>query len=1580
MKKILSVLFFTALLGVQPQAQDTLRTFTFASNDMTGITYGVSGALSATDMIGGEYTDAHAFSYNYFYWNRIADSAEMYNGNFGYNYPYIEYYMDYFKDQICAYLPGKNNGFMFASMIDYNYNHYSTDQNQRVNVYVGFPAVTIPSTTQVVEVAWTQVYAKYYDQCFVDYKVAGQWQTMEVNVMGVDVNINSWAATNVHYTLPQAAAQESSLELRLRYYSYGRGGAYGYCWAVDDFMVISGNPNQWKLGPEHFVGGFYDQLPQGMQIPTTWYTAAKNSGAITQTGVNVAFQHTSPTGTESTAFSNTFSDLAPSSTYDTLVVNPRGFYNAANPGWLNLGPNYGQSSISPIGNNGVPTTEAGLNMVKAVLSTDSLSIVYNRHYYSVTTADTEGVYAWGYGNGVLAGGTGGLCIGYSNSGYITDDPEESSYNQAGYRLLARLTTGNTLPMDSVGNPWVFRGMEMVVSPTATNIEGVSITPLLLRVEPQEEQQVSFFDVATGATDYTVTANDYTTLDTGYLMPGQYNTLRIMFPNQPVMEPNVSYLIGYQLNDYADFSLAVNRSYYYDGDNQAVKFDTVPGMEAYAYNTRPDSYDVGAFSTRGYIWSGSTVFPTPMLRALVGPEQEMPKTTVTVTAPTATVYSYANDNSLSGTGLVDTVVIGINATYQIYPTEGYEISDILIDGVSIFSEYSDYDENCYTEYVYDSLGNVTNAYERCGYTYTFYNISTPHSIVVTTTPRSQHSVTFNCPDHASVTGYLNDIGVDLNSVCGTHNYYSSSIQYNFYVESGYQIDSLVVDGVNVNLNGNYYTLYMGSANHTLSLYVTPFHCEVASFPYSMGFEDEYIYEQCWSKLCFHDTSYYNTATGDLINIGNWNRVNYNYYSHSGDYCLYSMSSLYTYDEDYNYTFTPFDVDNWIISPSIQIPSGTGAYLKWYTNIDVYDTYDYFGLTPSETYSVYVSTTGTDTANFTRLGEYTHTSYGWQEMNLDLTAYAGQTIHIAFRHTGGTLELFLDDINVETGHMVSVNCTGRGSGYTVYTDNPTRDLCGTSEILPQGFIASYDFIPTDGHLDHLYVNNVDRINDVVTHSSGSSISSYTYSFTVTGNTTINPVFNYDFYPVTINCSGDGLGYVRHYEYNYNENLCGEVDSVRQGFLASYAFIPSRGNELTHLYVNNVDHINDANAHTNGTYNTISYTYDFNVNAASTVMPVFSRIPYTITATSANPSMGMVTGGGNYFYDSIATLTATPMPHYEFLYWGIIWDGDTNIIDNEELEEEGFNINPLQFPVQRDMSLVAFFGPESYTVTVAPNNVLFGSVEGGGTFEYLQPVTVSANAYSGYHFQMWSNGSTYNPYTFPASENLDLVAIFIADGDSTQYFAVTTAVNDPTMGSVTGSGVFTLGQTTTLTAVPNSGYHFVQWQDGNTDNPRTITVTANVEYTAYFAADQGITYTLTVLSSNDTMGTVTGSGSFAYGDEAELKAMPLEGFRFVQWQDGDTANPRIVIVTSDSTFTATFAPLTGIGDVAENNATVYSYENRIFVSGTEGRSVRVFDISGRLLTRVDRAAERLVFTMQHTGVYIVTIGEKAYRVVIR
>ncbi len=64
-----------------------------------------------------------------------------------------------------------------------------------------------------------------------------------------------------------------------------------------------------------------------------------------------------------------------------------------------------------------------------------------------------------------------------------------------------------------------------------------------------------------------------------------------------------------------------------------------------------------------------------------------------------------------------------------------------------------------------------------------------------------------------------------------------------------------------------------------------------------------------------------------------------------------------------------------------------------------------------------------------------------------------------------------------------------------------------------------------------------------------------------------------------------------------------------------------------------------------------------------------------------------------------------------------------------------------------------------------------------------------------------------------------------------------NNPNAGSVSGSGTYSYGETITLTAIPNNGYHFDHWQDGNTDNPRTVTVTSDATYTAYFVSTQGI-----------------------------------------------------------------------------------------------------------------------------------------------
>ena len=74
----------------------------------------------------------------------------------------------------------------------------------------------------------------------------------------------------------------------------------------------------------------------------------------------------------------------------------------------------------------------------------------------------------------------------------------------------------------------------------------------------------------------------------------------------------------------------------------------------------------------------------------------------------------------------------------------------------------------------------------------------------------------------------------------------------------------------------------------------------------------------------------------------------------------------------------------------------------------------------------------------------------------------------------------------------------------------------------------------------------------------------------------------------------------------------------------------------------------------------------------------------------------------------------------------------------------------------------------------------------------------------------------------------------------------------------------------------------------------------------------HTLTVLSANESQGSVSGGGVFDDGSTQTIKATPKTGFAFDKWSDGSTQNPRTVKLTSDLTLTASFkTDTTGGGD---------------------------------------------------------------------
>ena len=108
---------------------------------------------------------------------------------------------------------------------------------------------------------------------------------------------------------------------------------------------------------------------------------------------------------------------------------------------------------------------------------------------------------------------------------------------------------------------------------------------------------------------------------------------------------------------------------------------------------------------------------------------------------------------------------------------------------------------------------------------------------------------------------------------------------------------------------------------------------------------------------------------------------------------------------------------------------------------------------------------------------------------------------------------------------------------------------------------------------------------------------------------------------------------------------------------------------------------------------------------------------------------------------------------------------------------------------------------------------------------------------------------------------------------------------------------GEIPTKSADKEYTYSFSAW------TPTITTVTGNQTYTATYTQTLR-EYTITVNSSNVSQGTTTGGGTYGYGTNHQISATPNECYRFVQWSDGNTDNPRTIIVNGDATYTAEFS----------------------------------------------------------------------------
>ena len=248
---------------------------------------------------------------------------------------------------------------------------------------------------------------------------------------------------------------------------------------------------------------------------------------------------------------------------------------------------------------------------------------------------------------------------------------------------------------------------------------------------------------------------------------------------------------------------------------------------------------------------------------------------------------------------------------------------------------------------------------------------------------------------------------------------------------------------------------------------------------------------------------------------------------------------------------------------------------------------------------------------------------------------------------------------------------------------------------------------------------------------------------------------------------------------------------------------------------------------------------IEQADLEIPITIYQDYNITATSANETMGTVTGGGNYRNGTKATLTATPNEGYHFVKWS-----------NDVTE------NPYTFAVDKDLALTATFDAKEYNLIYMVDGVKYKKVP----VKFGSTITPEAFPTKvGYTFSGWGE----IPATMPTSD-------VTVNG--------TFAINKYTFTFDTDGGSEVAGITQdynsaiTAPAAPTKpGYTFAGWVPAI---PETVPA-ENMSFKAQWTINQ---YTLTFDADNGTEATVITQD---FNTKFETPAAPTKtGYTFAGW----------------------------------------------------------------------------------------------------
>lgn len=285
-------------------------------------------------------------------------------------------------------------------------------------------------------------------------------------------------------------------------------------------------------------------------------------------------------------------------------------------------------------------------------------------------------------------------------------------------------------------------------------------------------------------------------------------------------------------------------------------------------------------------------------------------------------------------------------------------------------------------------------------------------------------------------YVYDYNINENTL-------STSMVFNLSTTPGYDGSSSGGGAFIGEYNGK--TAFFGDIQQTPNLIViydltgdTPEPPQPVPGTYIYDFEDGTL--QGWTNI---------DADGDghiwLHSLNNESGYDYTGAGHNGSNGFVCSASFIDY-------VGALDADNYLVSPKKYFMADTSAMSFWvdYGNDDYPD---FFG--------IYVSTADTPGADdFTMIWEGTaknanvektnvryanNREYNWREHTVDLSAYAGQEIWLAIRHTDNdNYEIWIDDITIVTGEVDNVH-TVAADMFVAYPNPANEKLFVESQMI-------------------------------------------------------------------------------------------------------------------------------------------------------------------------------------------------------------------------------------------------------------------------------------------------------------------------------------------------------------------------------------------------------------------------------------------------------------------------------------------------------------------------------------------------------